>query len=370
MCIISSKQKLNQTILLNQFSTCIKDKLKSNIKEIFSYLCFNINCHIYHKRNIVANNINKVYAIDVMIRNLQMNLNKSLLKNLIQMKIYNLSVKTKNKIKSNFLLTVIKYFNLMIRRSKRKYFDELIQINLKMIQQILRQNEEGKNKIEFIKKEIKLVDEECINYENIVKLSILRAEKCGKCIEFLSENYITNTINSIKEDFINVNAYRSNSLLNTLQDKDFNIPSSRNIYQKTDKDSFGDKDFNIPVSKDIYQRTYKSESLLEKDFNIPTSKDILRKSDSNLSLKNYYKLTRDDYKSNKINRDEDSNIIENEFETINKEYSMDEATGMEYLKYLENTFNELSNKKDQMEFSLLFKLQNLKAEIQVKSINI
>ena len=132
MCIISSKQKLNQTILLNQFSTCIKDKLKSNIKEIFSYLCFNINCHIYHKRNIVANNINKVYAIDVMIRNLQMNLNKSLLKNLIQMKIYNLSVKTKNKIKSNFLLTVIKYFNLMIRRSKRKYFDELIQINLKI----------------------------------------------------------------------------------------------------------------------------------------------------------------------------------------------------------------------------------------------
>ena len=370
MCIISSKQKLNQTILLNQFSTCIKDKLKSNIKEIFSYLCFNINCHIYHKRNIVANNINKVYAIDVMIRNLQMNLNKSLLKSLIQMKIYYLSVKTKNKIKSNFLLTVIKYFNLMIRRSKRKYFDELIQINLKMILQILRQNEEGKNKIEFIKKEIKLVDEECINYENIVKLSILRAEKCGKCIEFLSENYITNTINSIKEDFINVNAYRSNSLLNTLQDKDFNIPSSRNIYQKTDKDSLGDKDFNIPVSKDIYQRTYKSESLLEKDFNIPTSKDILRKSDSNLSLKNYYKLTRDDYKSNKINRDEDSNIIENEFETINKEYSMDEATGMEYLKYLENTFNELSNKKDQMEFSLLFKLQNLKAEIQVKSINI
>ena len=89
-----------------------------------------------------------------------------------------------------------------------------------------------------------------------------------------------------------------------------------------------------------------------------------------MSLKNYYKLTRDDYKSNKINRDEDSNIIENEFETINKEYSMDEVTGMEYLKYLENTFNELSNKKDQMEFSLLFKLQNLKAEIQVKSINI
>ena len=150
----------------------------------------------------------------------------------------------------------------------------------------------------------------------------------------------------------------------SMLDKDFNIPFSKGIYQKTqtDKDSMLDKDFNVPFSKDIYKtHITDKESLFEKDFNIPVSKDILRKSEKEISFKNI------NPNSNLVSREDMFSIksVENDFTTVNEEYSMDELMGIEYSIYLQNTYKELGTKMFEMENLYSIKIQKLKNDIEV-----
>jgi hypothetical protein len=347
------KKEKSSQILSKRFVFFLKEVLKNKTYNNLS--TFFIKAKDF-QRNLISNGhfFNKLKGANILFNSLDLLFNRLKYQQILQ--IFNKHKINKLKIKRIKLsiLTLKNQFNLFDSRNKSFFFKKINEKYQMKKKKKLTENEELELLINQKKKEIQEINEETLRIESMLKNSISKAERCGVCSAHLYENYISNSINSIREEINNINGYRSNSLSNYILEKEFNLPISKNIYQKAD--SLSEKDFNIPVSNNIMQ-SQASDSFYEKDFNIPKSNEILRQSNKRLDL-------------NIENQESipSMSCIDNESCSINKEYSMEEMAAFEYSQYLKNSYKELFNKKDVMENTYQMKIQRIKLEVQVTKI--
>ncbi len=348
----SSKSKMENArkIHTKRFVIFLKEILKTKSYDNLSI--FFIKARDYQRNHISSGYFfNKLKGTNILFNSLDLFFNRFKYQQILQ--IFNKYKIGKLKTKQIKLLifTLKNQFNLFDSRNKRFFFHKLNEKHQIKLKKTLTENEELQLIIDQKKKDIQKINEDTLRFESMLKNSISKAERCGVCSVHLYENYISNSINSIREEINNINAYRSNSLSNYILEKEFNLPNSKNIYQKTD--SSYEKDFNIPMSNKIMQ-SQASDLLYEKDFNIPKSNEILEQSNKRLEL-------------NIENQESIPSMsdLDNESCSINKEYSMEEMAAFEYTQYLKNSYKVLSNKRDEMENTYQMRIQRIKVEVQV-----
>lgn len=333
-----------QTLFITLFQRFIEHRNSSHLKHFFfAFKKFNVLKKLNNEVNRKASYLLGVRKLGTMVKSIKTKLFRKIRNKTNEIQYF------PQKIEILFLI-IKKIFNTAAKRHKKLIFSLFRSEYNNIRQRVLIETEEMKLLIPTKKAELEEIDEDLCKTQHLVSVIVQKAEKCLKCSNFFANDKVINTLQSI--DFNNIQSYKSNSISSQL----FEIPNSKYINQKTE--SMADKDFEMPVSKDIYKSN--KSSVFEKDFRLPTSQDILRNSDADVSFKNYKRLTKDKEEMVTLRS------MESDFESVNKEISLEENVGKEYSAYLAATLRELSKKKEEMDYNYLFKMQGLKFEIQVK----